>query len=223
VKGLVEEITGQDLLTGEKLAPWERIIGIIPYVSDASKLASKAGDIAKAVEGASDATKAAAANGDAKKALDAADAAKTAEKILEEAGVPLPEGMKQAVDEAIETANAAGTATRTEINDSKFDYLFGRASGNEHNLARTNQNALQMKRLGIPDTSEGYNSLRTHLDATAKDPSSISRTFKNEYGNFEVRESLIAGPSGKFAKVESTWEVKQDGSRRLTTVILFGK
>jgi hypothetical protein len=64
IKGVVEALTGHDLVTGEPLAPWERIIGILPGISDVGKLASKASDIARAVEGASDAAKAAAAGGD---------------------------------------------------------------------------------------------------------------------------------------------------------------
>nr|RNJ64591.1 MAG: hypothetical protein EDM05_35705 [Leptolyngbya sp. IPPAS B-1204]RNJ64596.1 MAG: hypothetical protein EDM05_35670 [Leptolyngbya sp. IPPAS B-1204] len=108
LKGLVEAVTGKDLITGEDLAAWERMIGIIPYVSDVGKLIHKAGDLARAVEAGSDAAKAAAASGDAKKALEAAEAANTAEKILEDAGVSLPEGTKQAVDEAQELARQAG-------------------------------------------------------------------------------------------------------------------
>jgi hypothetical protein len=39
-----------------------------------------------------------------------------------------------------------------EIPEGKFDYFFGRATGRQHNLARTNQNAFQMKRIGVPDS-----------------------------------------------------------------------
>lgn len=31
VKGLIETVTGRDLLTGEKLAVWERVLGIVPF------------------------------------------------------------------------------------------------------------------------------------------------------------------------------------------------
>jgi filamentous hemagglutinin len=36
---------------------------------------------------------------------------------------------------------------------------------------------------------------------------------------FEVRESLLLGPSGKAAKLETAFEVMPDGSRRFVTTI----
>jgi filamentous hemagglutinin len=110
----------------------------------------------------------------------------------------------------------------SQIDDKKFDYLFGRATGHEHNLARTNQNSLEMKRLGIPDTPKGHTLLRSHLNNTLQNNSSILKTFKNEWGSFEVRESLFVGPSGKFSKFESTWQVLPDGTRRFGTLIPRG-
>jgi hypothetical protein len=41
----------------------------------------------------------------------------------------------------------AANRTASQIDGKKFDYLFGRATGRQHNLDRTNQNALEMKRL----------------------------------------------------------------------------
>lgn len=108
-----------------------------------------------------------------------------------------------------------------EIAPGKFDYLFGRVSSNAHNAARSNQLALEMKRLGVPDTAAGRQMLTEHLGAAAQAEGNIARTFSNQYGNFEVRESLFMGPSGKAAKFESTFQVLEDGSRRLSTVIPF--
>jgi filamentous hemagglutinin len=102
------------------------------------------------------------------------------------------------------------------------DFLFGRASGNAHNVARTNQNALQMSRLGIPDTEQGYALLRNHLEGVGSSSDNVIRTYSDQYGSYEIRESLFAGPSGQFAKFESTWQVMADGTRRLTTVIPYG-
>jgi filamentous hemagglutinin len=112
--------------------------------------------------------------------------------------------------------------TVSQIDDKKFDYLFGRATGREHNLARTNQNASEMKRLGVPDTPEGHAMLRSHLNDAVQGNSNVVRTYENEWGSFEVRESLFAGPSGKFSKFESTWQVMPDGSRRFSTLIPRG-
>jgi hypothetical protein len=46
-KGVVEGLTGRDLLTGEELSPWERALGFIPLVpaADAARFAAKADDI----------------------------------------------------------------------------------------------------------------------------------------------------------------------------------
>jgi filamentous hemagglutinin len=110
----------------------------------------------------------------------------------------------------------------SQIDNKKFDYLFGRATGREHNLARTNQNALEMKRLGIPDTPEGNTMLRSHLNNVVQNDANKIRTFNNEWGSFEVRESLFVGPSGKFSKFESTWQVLPDGTRRFNTLIPRG-
>lgn len=112
--------------------------------------------------------------------------------------------------------------TVSQIDGKKFDCLFGRATGREHNLARTNQNALEMKRLGVPDTAEGHAMLSSHLDDAVQGNSNISRSFDNEWGSFEVRESLFPGPSGKFSKFESTWQVMPEGSRRFSTLIPRG-
>lgn len=108
------------------------------------------------------------------------------------------------------------------IPEGKFDYFFGRATGRQHNLARTNQNAFQMKRLGVPDTPEGHALLRDHLVEAANNPRNVLYAFENPYGFFEVRESLFQGPSGQFAKFQTTWHVMDDGLRKLTTLIPFG-
>ncbi|WP_244976976.1 pre-toxin TG domain-containing protein [Achromobacter dolens] len=115
----------------------------------------------------------------------------------------------------------AAVANGIEIAPGKFDYLFGRVSSNAHNAARSNQLALEMKRLGIPDTVAGRKMLSEHLAQSVKSEGNVSRIFSNQYGNFEVRESLFIGPSGNAAKFESTFQVLEDGTRRLSTIIPF--
>jgi filamentous hemagglutinin len=115
-----------------------------------------------------------------------------------------------------------GQKRKADIPKGKIDYLFGRASGREHNLARTNQNAMQMKRLGIPDTPFGHKLLTEHLKKVPQMHDTVIRVFSSKYGTFEIRESLFAGPSGKFSKFETTWQIYEDGGRRLTTVIPYG-
>lgn len=43
--------------------------------------------------------------------------------------------------------------------------------------------------------------------------------FSTQYGNFEVRESLFASPSGNFVKFETTYQVLPNGTRVFNTVI----
>ncbi|PVZ15419.1 MULTISPECIES: filamentous hemagglutinin N-terminal domain-containing protein [unclassified Pseudomonas] len=101
----------------------------------------------------------------------------------------------------------------------KFDYLFGRVSSDSHNAARSNQLALEMKRLGVPDNAVGRQMLTDHLTLSAKAEGNVVNTFTNQYGRFEVRESLFIGPSGKAANFQSTFQVLEDGTRRLSTLI----
>jgi filamentous hemagglutinin len=116
---------------------------------------------------------------------------------------------------------AVDAAQGLEIASGKFDYLFGRVSSNTHNAARSNQLALEMKRLGVPDNAAGQQMLTEHLALSVKAEGNTARAFSNQYGNFEVRESLFLGPSGKAVRFESTFQVLPNGTRRLSTVIPF--
>ena len=106
-----------------------------------------------------------------------------------------------------------------EIPPGKFDYLFGRSVSNEHNAARSNQLALEMKRLGVPDTLSGRQMLSEHLTQSVKAEGNVVNTFSNQYGTFEVRESFFMGPSGKAVNLQSTFQILPEGTRRLSTVI----
>jgi Pretoxin HINT domain/A nuclease family of the HNH/ENDO VII superfamily with conserved AHH/Pre-toxin TG len=78
VKGVMEAIWGRDLVTGQELEPWERLLGVIPLVSDAKKVFNAGDNIVKAADAARDAASAAEAAGDVTKASKAADAADAA-------------------------------------------------------------------------------------------------------------------------------------------------
>ncbi|HVF15101.1 MAG TPA: pre-toxin TG domain-containing protein [Acidimicrobiales bacterium] len=56
IKGVAEAITGEDLLTGEKLEPWERALGLIPLVPGAVLLryADEVADLGRQVDGVGD-------------------------------------------------------------------------------------------------------------------------------------------------------------------------
>lgn len=79
-----------------------------------------------------------------------------------------------------------------------------------------------MKRLGVPDTSEGHALLRSHFEEVAANEANLVNRYTNEYGTFEIRHSLFAGPSGQFSNFETTFEVLPGGTRRVVTVIPFG-
>ena len=71
-------------------------------------------------------------------------------------------------------------------------------------IARANQNTLQMKWLGVTYDEAGRTLLRQHGHEVVNDVSHVVRRFTTLYGTFETIESLLAGPSGKFAKCAST-------------------
>lgn len=69
VKGVVEGVTGRDLLTGEELSPWERALGMIPLLpfTDALRAAGKVDEVAGLVgraDGGLDAVASAGRHGD---------------------------------------------------------------------------------------------------------------------------------------------------------------
>jgi hypothetical protein len=106
------------------------------------------------------------------------------------------------------------------IDSGKWDYLFGRVTGS-HNGPRSAQNVSQLSRIGIVDDARGRALITHHLEDVIADGSNIKRTFSNEHGTFQIRDSLFAGPGG-FLKLESTWKVTDEGYR-LTTIIPMGE
>ena len=119
-------------------------------------------------------------------------------------------------------SEAAQEGLRALVEPAKWDYFFGHVtSGRAHNIARSAQNAAQLRRIGIHDNVSGRQILQSHFDDVVRDSSSIAETFSNQYGSFEVRESLLAGPGG-FLRLESTWQIMDDGTRRITTLIPMG-
>jgi hypothetical protein len=67
---------------------------------------------------------------------------------------------------------------------------------------------------------EGRALLQRHFEDVVSSDGNIKRTFTNDYGDNQVRDSLFAGPGG-FLHFETTWQIT-DGGLRLTTVIPKG-
>lgn len=125
------------------------------------------------------------------------------------------------VGKGIKAGVDAARAAKAQIAPDKFDYMFGRVGSNPHNAARSGQNVSQLSRIGVYDDQAGRALLQEHFDGVVGDGSNILRTFSNQNGDFQVRESLLAGPGG-FVKFESTWQVS-DGGLRMTTAIPMRK
>lgn len=118
-------------------------------------------------------------------------------------------------------ATSVAHTSRAIVDARKLDYLFGNVASNAHNAARSAQNAQQLAQVGVHDNLAGRALVSSHLDDVVASSGNIARTFTNEHGAFQVRDSLFAGPGG-FLKFESTWRVTGDGLR-LTTVIPIGR
>lgn len=101
----------------------------------------------------------------------------------------------------------------------KLDYIFGKVASDPHNAARSIQMEQSMYRLGIPIDETGAKYLMDHLSQVPKTAGNIVNVYSNQWGKFEVRESLLFGPSGKATKLQSAFQIMPDGSRRFVTTI----
>ncbi len=105
VKGVIEGITGSDLITGQELSWWERVLGVVPVIGAVAAAAA----VAKAARAASEAAKVAAAAAEAARAAAAAaDVAKAAKAASEAAKAA------EAARELAKAASAASEAAKAE-------------------------------------------------------------------------------------------------------------
>jgi RHS repeat-associated protein len=116
-----------------------------------------------------------------------------------------------------------GKLANVRIDPGKFKYVFGEVASNTHNEARSIQNVTNLGRIGIFNDARGIQTLTEHLASVFKNNSNIIETFSAEFKpgvvqNFEVRDSLLQGPLG-WVKVESSWEILPDGTRRFCSLI----
>ncbi len=95
----------------------------------------------------------------------------------------------------------------------KLDFIFGKATGSQHNIQRSRDMLRQLQRIGLNDTVANRAYLEEHLTKVLNDPSSI-REVKN---GRTIRESLLMGPKGG-CKLVTIWE----GNKLLTVYILGG-
>ncbi|MEX9871657.1 VENN motif pre-toxin domain-containing protein, partial [Providencia huaxiensis] len=105
------------------------------------------------------------------------------------------------------------------IDPNKVKYLFGEVNSNKHNSDRSTQMEQSMRRLGIPTDEKGDKYLTDHLSNVPKTQGNIVKVYSDKYGKYEVRESLLFGPSGKATKLETLFQIMPDGTRRFVTTI----
>ena len=114
---------------------------------------------------------------------------------------------------------SAGKGTKLELEPKKFDYLYGKVTSGTHNTDRSTQLAQVMRRLGLQTDESGTKVLTEHLNKVVNTKGNVIDTYTKGSQKFEIRESLLMGPSGKATKLETSFEIMPDGSRRFVTTI----
>ena len=109
--------------------------------------------------------KKAARNATEKAAKEAAEKAteKTAKEVTEKSA---ERTAKEAVEKGAKGGNNADLGN-------KLDYLFGKASGNKHNIERSKAMQVELQKIGIHNTSSGRKYISNHLNDVLKDPTNI--------------------------------------------------
>ncbi|HHQ2585774.1 TPA: DUF637 domain-containing protein [Providencia rettgeri] len=105
------------------------------------------------------------------------------------------------------------------FHEDKFKYLFGHVTSGQHNTDRSKQFSFAMKKLGISEDKIGKGLLLDEFKRAAQLNDNIVKTYTNQYGVHEVRETFFMGPSGKGAVFETTYLIEKDGTRRFVTTI----
>ena len=102
--------------------------------------------------------------------------------------------------------------------------MFGKATGNAHNIQRSETMASELTHIGIQDTPVNRALLQSHFEATARNPGSIVGTELRSYilngetitYTATTRESFFMGPGGGVI-IRTVWD-----DNRLLTIIIKG-
>ena len=119
----------------------------------------------------------------------------------------------------IKAASGVWKGTKLKIEPNKLDYLYGKVNSGLHNKSRSTQLANAMRRLGLEINESGTKILTEHLNKVINTKGNIVSAYTKGSQKFEIRESLLLGPSGKATKLETSFEIMPDGSRKFVTVI----
>jgi len=108
-----------------------------------------------------------------------------------------------------------GGEARTANIGNKLEYLFGRATGDQHNIERSLAMLRQMERIGLPDTPQNRSFMAQFFQTILNDATNVVATQAN---GRVVRQSLLMGPRGGVM-VNSVWE----GDRLITFTLIGGR
>lgn len=95
----------------------------------------------------------------------------------------------------------------------KLDYIFGKATGDKHNIDRSKQMLAQLERIGVADTNEWRSYIEYAFRGAYYD---TKNAIIQENGRI-AKEFLLSGPNG-ILKVRTVYD-----NNRLITIEFFGK
>ncbi|HEU5376790.1 MAG TPA: RHS repeat-associated core domain-containing protein [Ktedonobacteraceae bacterium] len=142
--------------------------------------------------------------------------------LMEGGSMLLKRGASEATEAAEDAEGILSQESKVDIPENKFKYFFGEVKSNLHNEERSRAMALQFKQLGVSFDADGRNLVSSNLRQAALDPTNVIATSTNQWGTSVTKQSLFAGPSGRFAAFESSWLMDDEGGLRLTTLIIKG-
>ncbi|MEV4417451.1 pre-toxin TG domain-containing protein [Catellatospora sp. NPDC049609] len=191
VKGVIEAITGKDLITGQELAWWERLLGIVPVIGGAAGVAAAIAKGGRAIDDIADVGRAADRIGDAAEAARdaerAAEAARDAERAAEAArdAERAAEAARDA-ERAREAERAAEAAREARMRELGMDPATGRyrAAEGETALRVEDATGAQLSRSTNPNVDWVDTATGKTYDAVGNFP---ARHFDQQWPNLQTR------------------------------------
>ncbi len=96
------------------------------------------------------------------------------------------------VDKAVEVTSKTGKITeggsKSADLGNKLDYIFGKGTGNKHNIQRSQSMQIELEKIGVYDDLSGRDYLTQHLNKVLNDSSNISSV---EVRSYVAKEKLV--------------------------------
>ena len=121
-----------------------------------------------------------------------------------------------------DTSPTFATSGPLHIDDKKWNFIYGRATGSKHNLDRTAELKKTFDKLGFPENEASKKMLLEHFDKVAREyPIAGGIEAPKLAGGFsKVKKiSQLTGASGEKATLKFLFELQSDGSLRFITII----